>query len=360
MEHRLGWDFSNVRIHRGREAAASAQAFDARAYTVGHHIVFAPGHYDPASAKGQHILAHELAHVIQQRRGPVSGLSIGDDIKVSQPNDSFERAAEKTAWESMAEPGTLRPGNVTPGFDRVGAKTAPLSVQSAPEIDDDQSLTGDSTPVADGGGAVTDDGQSLTGDSTPVADGGTQGADGAASISDDVDCQLAERAVSTKWGISSDVSGSLGGYLAGSAMGFALWNVAAGTVHPLLFVGGGLGYGGKGNKKPKPWSKLPVSIGNPGFTEFDSDPHVVGDFGGWGAVGSAGAAVIIGWSETFVKLPVSTSPAIIRASGIQLGLGASATLTPGYFKTISGYCRSYGGESADGSPDAINTPGTVG
>jgi hypothetical protein len=160
MEHQLGSDFSDVRIHRGSEAAASAQAFGSRAYTVGNHIVFAPSRYDPASAKGQHTLAHELAHVIQQRRGPVSGLSVGDDVTVSQPDDSFERAAQDTAREIVAGLDTLRPGDVTPGSDGGGTRATPFNVQNASATDDGQLVSGDSTPVADGGALVTDGAES--------------------------------------------------------------------------------------------------------------------------------------------------------------------------------------------------------
>src|SRR5262245_18921750 len=62
MEARFGYDFSGVRVHDD----ASAAAIDAAAYTVGEDIVFAPGRFEPSSPKGQHLIAHELAHVVQQ------------------------------------------------------------------------------------------------------------------------------------------------------------------------------------------------------------------------------------------------------------------------------------------------------
>ena len=67
-------DFSRVRVHTDARAAASARAVDAHAYTVGSHIVFDRGRYAPATAGGQRLLAHELAHVVQlggAQRGPV-------------------------------------------------------------------------------------------------------------------------------------------------------------------------------------------------------------------------------------------------------------------------------------------------
>jgi hypothetical protein len=62
----LGRDFSRVRVHSDARAAASAQAVGARAYTVGEHIVFGAGELAPHTAPGMHLLAHELAHVVQQ------------------------------------------------------------------------------------------------------------------------------------------------------------------------------------------------------------------------------------------------------------------------------------------------------
>lgn len=66
FEPRFGHDFSQVRIHTGESAALSARAFHARAYTTGRDIVFGAGQYSPGTASGQHLLAHELAHVVQQ------------------------------------------------------------------------------------------------------------------------------------------------------------------------------------------------------------------------------------------------------------------------------------------------------
>lgn len=66
MEPRFGRDFGRVRVHRDARAAESAQAVNALAYTVGEHIVFNSGRYSPASQEGKRLLAHELAHVVQQ------------------------------------------------------------------------------------------------------------------------------------------------------------------------------------------------------------------------------------------------------------------------------------------------------
>jgi hypothetical protein len=68
METRFGYDFSGVRVHDDARASATAGSIDAAAFTVGTDVVFASGRYDPASAEGQRLLAHELAHVVQQQR----------------------------------------------------------------------------------------------------------------------------------------------------------------------------------------------------------------------------------------------------------------------------------------------------
>src|SRR5262245_61412640 len=67
MESRFGHDFGDVRIHSDSQAAESARAINAHAYTVGQNVVFGPGQYAPDTSRGRHLLAHELAHTIQQR-----------------------------------------------------------------------------------------------------------------------------------------------------------------------------------------------------------------------------------------------------------------------------------------------------
>lgn len=64
-ESRIGADFSDVKIHTGKEAADSAKEINAQAYAYGNHIVFNEGKYQPETSEGKHLLAHELAHVVQ-------------------------------------------------------------------------------------------------------------------------------------------------------------------------------------------------------------------------------------------------------------------------------------------------------
>ena len=66
FEPRFGDDFSQVRVHTGARAAASAQAVHARAYAIGNDVVFGQGQYSPETPAGRYLLAHELTHVVQQ------------------------------------------------------------------------------------------------------------------------------------------------------------------------------------------------------------------------------------------------------------------------------------------------------
>ena len=78
FESRFRADFSQVRVHAGTAAAVAAQAVNARAFTIGSDIVFEHGQYSPETAPGRRLLAHELAHVIQQRgsRLPAGGQTL--------------------------------------------------------------------------------------------------------------------------------------------------------------------------------------------------------------------------------------------------------------------------------------------
>jgi hypothetical protein len=101
MEDRMGESFGDVQIHTGSTAAAACEAINARAFTVGSHIAFNQGEYDPESPEGQHVLAHELAHVRQQTGGAVSMLPQADLELEVDPDPALERDAEETAQRVM-------------------------------------------------------------------------------------------------------------------------------------------------------------------------------------------------------------------------------------------------------------------
>jgi hypothetical protein len=77
----------------------------AHAYTVGNDVVFQRDLYRPHTTVGRRMLAHELAHVIQQRSGPVAGTPAPGGIKISDPTDAFEQEAERLAARALGPGG---------------------------------------------------------------------------------------------------------------------------------------------------------------------------------------------------------------------------------------------------------------
>jgi peptidoglycan hydrolase-like protein with peptidoglycan-binding domain len=74
FEPRFKCDFSSVRIHTGTQASQAAREFNARAFTTGRNIFLGSGEYNPATARGRHLLAHELTHVVQQGSAEPRGM----------------------------------------------------------------------------------------------------------------------------------------------------------------------------------------------------------------------------------------------------------------------------------------------
>ena len=101
MEDRMSESLGDVRIHTGPQAATACESINARAFTVGNHIAFNSGEYDPSSPEGQHVLAHELAHVRQQTGGAVSMLPQENVELAVDPDPALERDAEQTAQRVM-------------------------------------------------------------------------------------------------------------------------------------------------------------------------------------------------------------------------------------------------------------------
>ncbi len=97
FESRFRRDFRDVRIHAGTRAGESARSVGALAYTVGRNIVFGRGQYKPGTSTGRRLLAHELAHVEQQRNGrPASGERI---FRQASPEDEEEERRKRAAEE---------------------------------------------------------------------------------------------------------------------------------------------------------------------------------------------------------------------------------------------------------------------
>lgn len=100
LEPRFGRDFSSVHVHVGSAAARAAQALSAKAFTVGSDIFFGSGQYAPSTSAGQHLLAHELAHVAQQghaaEHGPRAARG-SEAISSSRPEVRRQVIREKAA-----------------------------------------------------------------------------------------------------------------------------------------------------------------------------------------------------------------------------------------------------------------------
>ena len=99
MEYRFGHDFSQVRVHTNPQAEESAEAVNALAYTVGQHVVFGPKQFAPATAPGRQLLAHELAHVVQQTRG-------GQAPRI-ELSATHEQAADKAGEQIASSQGPI-------------------------------------------------------------------------------------------------------------------------------------------------------------------------------------------------------------------------------------------------------------
>ena len=94
MGEALGADFSDVRVHTGRESGTLSQELGALAFTTGHDIFFGEGQYNPHSAGGQELIAHELTHVVQQSSGVVPSRG---KMTVNVRGDRFEQEANAAA-----------------------------------------------------------------------------------------------------------------------------------------------------------------------------------------------------------------------------------------------------------------------
>jgi len=113
MESRFGHDFSTVRVHSDAAAEQSARDVNAHAYTVGHDIVFGAGQFGPGTREGQRLIAHELAHVVQQ--SGATGMRAGSGVVQRAPADEtradYEKLVKQGKWcRDTEKSGELHPG----------------------------------------------------------------------------------------------------------------------------------------------------------------------------------------------------------------------------------------------------------
>jgi uncharacterized protein DUF4157 len=120
LESSIDADLSNVRVHTGANSGAAASAIGASAYAAGSDIHFAAGKYNAA---GDHLLAHEIAHTVQQQG---SGPSVQTKLAISSPTDAHEVAADRFADAFVAgQAHAVAPSNGIQGV--VSRQPAPAS-----------------------------------------------------------------------------------------------------------------------------------------------------------------------------------------------------------------------------------------
>ena len=119
MESRFGRDFGDVRVHTDTGAGESARSINADAFTTGRDIYFAPGTHAPETPNGQHLLAHELAHILQQGGAPHAGRSprASGPISVGRADDPLEHEAERAAG-AVSAGGRVPDSALTRGVDQ--------------------------------------------------------------------------------------------------------------------------------------------------------------------------------------------------------------------------------------------------
>ncbi len=132
MEQRFGHDFSQVRIHTDAKAAGSADAVNARAYTVGANIVFGAGQYSGSDQSSRHLLAHELTHVVQQQKG-----GVGPDAEAVAAATSARVSQGKNVEHPLGgAPVTLQRQGKGDGGDKPAASQTASDPSAEPPVDE--------------------------------------------------------------------------------------------------------------------------------------------------------------------------------------------------------------------------------
>jgi hypothetical protein len=106
MESRLAENFDDVRVHTGADASRNAARFDSAAFTLGSDIFFGAGRFAPHTHEGTHLLAHELSHVVQQKRGGPGAANV--------ESSNLEAAAGATAGGVSCGHSAVAVGGVSP------------------------------------------------------------------------------------------------------------------------------------------------------------------------------------------------------------------------------------------------------
>lgn len=107
----LGQDLGQVRVHTSKFAASSARFIGAEAYTIGNHLVFSPGKFEPFTPLGRKLLAHELAHVVQMRGQAPRQLNLNGNLWESEAENVAHAHTARVASsvELSSAPSSVRP-----------------------------------------------------------------------------------------------------------------------------------------------------------------------------------------------------------------------------------------------------------
>lgn len=157
MEPHFGHDFSLVRVHTDEQAASSAQAVSALAYTVGNDVVFGAGQYAPRDLIGRQLLAHELTHVVQQKNNSKFQLKLAvgtQDSEQERQADAYSKNVTDGSQQTgvalslgadSEQSGECKDGHWVVGYDGC---SVPDSIADALGIDKDNPAGGRDTHFA--------------------------------------------------------------------------------------------------------------------------------------------------------------------------------------------------------------------
>ncbi len=131
-------DLAGVRVHTDPEADSLARSVQATAFTTGSDIFFRSGAYDPNSEGGGQLIAHEVAHTLQQAAGPVSATPGPGGVALSDPSDADEQAADRAATLTVSgsapvaknSKGTAAHGRARSGSPAAGTLALQRKVQT--------------------------------------------------------------------------------------------------------------------------------------------------------------------------------------------------------------------------------------
>jgi hypothetical protein len=145
LESGFGTDLSGVRVHTDAEADTLSRSVDAAAFTSGQDIFFRQDSYDPTTRSGTHLIAHEVAHTIQQRTPTGSGSPVAGAVTIGEPEAAPEQAAAQAA-DTIADTRTGDGGQAAfmhqqpPLGTASASESSDLLIQRAPKSDTDKRL----------------------------------------------------------------------------------------------------------------------------------------------------------------------------------------------------------------------------